>query len=1150
MKNLYTLILILFSLTLPAQSEGDTIIIETFNYTQTHGSGIRDTMIDFPDDPDLSYHKIIMLYNMRCKDGLISTTSDRNKGCGEWDYSCNTYIHDSSRVDSVLSYTADHYISGFSGSTFSYVETPLFNYQQYRQKDVQLDGTNDETLYTLGENDFGIDHVVATDQHSGKSQYLYLEDELTAAGLTAGDIDAILLTANNTNVAEAAYLKVRLKQTDKSTLSASDPDLDGFTEVYLRDHDVSNGSNRIQFHTSFSWDGTSNLIVEFSFTNNQVSNPSEIQGHDPGYVSGIYAANGFSLESVNGKIDLPADPMSTISEEITISFWSNGNAEIQPAHNSIFHAVDDHNRRQVNLHLPWGNGSIYWDCGNDGSGYDRINKAANPDEYEGNWSHWAVTKNATTGDMKIYLNGALWHSGTDKTRLIDIYDFILGTSGNLNRSYFGKMDEVRVWDTELTEQDIHDWMHRSVDANHPYYSNLVAYYKLDEGNGTVVNDHSGFGESANIEGHMYWVYQRGDLLNKGFQETQERPLLVFAQGDYDLTITDVIVTDSVAIIPNIVHEYEIIPRYGTMLHDSINEVSVNEYWASRYVYTYDPEGMKIDSTLIMATGEIEIGELEYFNRYPMKFEIMSFVTPYGIWLDLGMEGKTWAFDVTDYAPILKGKKRMTIERGGQWQEDMDIRFAYIVGTPPRDVLDVQQIWRPDSKGYTAIMEDRAFEPRDVPLLEDGEYFKLRTVITGHGQQGEFIGRYHFLEIDGSQEFNWRIWTECSTNPVYPQGGTWIYDRAGWCPGQASDLAENDITHLVQAGETTNIDYGLQVASGTSNYIVNNQLVTYGGNNFDLDASIVRVIRPNSTDALNDRFNPACTYPEIVIQNTGSSTLYTVDIEYREVGGEPETHKWTGTLEFMDTAHVVLPINDVTFWTATSNLFEVTISNPNNEADEYAYNNTMITPFEGADVYEDGQTYIVELKTNNRGYENRLYLFDAEGNIVKAWEELDNNETYTFPITLDPGCYKLYINDNKDDGLYWWHNSTQGTGHLKLKDMGGTTLYTFEPEFGRFAEYEFGIGAITNIPEKRDVNFVNVYPNPANREIHVDLLGMKDKQVSISITTTTMVTVYEETRFIASDETGFDIQIENLPSGIYLVIVENEDNTYVKKVIRK
>ena len=97
----------------------------------------------------------------------------------------------------------------------------------------------------------------------------------------------------------------------------------------------------------------------------------------------------------------------------------------------------------------------------------------------------------------------------------------------------------------------------------------------------------------------------------------------------------------------------------------------------------------------------------------MAFQIMSFVTPYGIGLDLGPDGKTWHFDLTDYAPIFKGPKRITVSGGGEWQEDMDIKFLFIVGTPARDVLEMQQIWRPQSKDYGSIMSDNVFEARDV-----------------------------------------------------------------------------------------------------------------------------------------------------------------------------------------------------------------------------------------------------------------------------------------------------------------------------------------------------------------------------------------------------------------------------------------------------
>ena len=1151
MKNLlFTLIVVATTIQITAQSSGDTIVVKTFNYSQTYGHGIRDTMIDFPDNPDLTYEKIIMLYNMRCKKGLVSTTTDRNKGCGEWDYSCNTYITDSSKVDSVLSFTNSHYISAFSGTSFYYVQDPLYDYYQYREKNVQLNNTNSETLGTVGSGDLSLSHVLATDNHSGKSQYLYTQAELSAAGFTAGNIDAILLNVISANNADAGYLRVKMKNTDKTSLDNTDIDTAGFTEVYFHDFTFSPGSNRLQFYTPFNWDGTSNILVEFSFTNNNTSNALDVEGENTATTSGIYTTNNYCLDNVNGKIEIPAEPMDDISDEITISFWSNGNKKIQPVTNSILWAKDSLNRRQVNIHLPWSDANIYFDCGNDGSGYDRISKAATADEYKGNWSHWAFTKNANTGEMKIYLNGTLWKSDSGKTRLIDITGFLLGTSGNYNRTYFGKIDEFRVWKKELDEQTIHDWMYRPVDSSHPDYADLVAYYPFDEGAGDTVSDVSSFAKTAVIDGYMYWLFDRGNDLNRGFVKTTERPNITFARGDYDLTITDQIVTDSVRITPNIVREYQIIPRWGTMLDDSIAEVSVNEYWEEQYEHKYGPDGSAIDSVFITSTDTLQITELTYYKRYPMKFEIMSFVTPYGIWLDLGMEGKTWMFDVTDFGPVLKGRKRMTVERGGQWQEDMDIRFLYIVGTPPRNVLNIQQIWRPDYKSYTAILDDRAFEPRDVPLRSDGMYFKIRSVITGHGQQGEFLGRNHYLNIDGVQQFLWKVWTECSTNPIYPQGGTWVYDRAGWCPGKYSSLKENDITNLVTPGDTVNIDYGLQTAWGTSNYIVNNQLVTYGEANFNLDAGIVEVLKPNSAYASNIRFNPACTYPEIVVQNTGKDVVYHMNIEYYEEGGSPQTYYWTGWLESTEKDTISLPVDDLTFWLPSSNVFVAKIIDVNGEEDENTYNNSYRTVFDGVDVFDNSQPVTIECKTNNLGFQTSYVLYNGQGDTVQAWSGLESNTVYSESFDLAQGCYQLLLNDSGGDGLEWWANPNQGSGYMKVKDADGNVLYNFEPDFGSFEIYEFGMGAITSVHLQKQTPFTSVYPNPATDHLTVIVKNSGNNPIKLQLMNSMNSLMMEKSVTTHEDTFRTDLIIGDLPSGIYLLKIESGNFSTVRKIVKK
>lgn len=1150
MKTYFSILFVLFSLSIFAQSVGDTIFVPTINYTQTHSPNGRDTMIDFPDVPGQTYEKIIMMYNMRCKDGLVSVPGNTNLGCGEWDYSCNTYIHDSTKVDSVISYTQSHAITNFSDTLFSYVDYPLYNYYQHSQQEVILNSVISENIYTVGSGNLPLPFVLSTADHSGKSQFLFTQTELASAGLLNGEIDGIEMEVSSGS-ATAEFLRVKMKHTSKTILDNADPDTADFTEVYFFSHSFTPGTNRIQFHTPFIWDGTSNVIVEYSFTNSIEDEPLMIEGEDVSQTMGIAAVNNFSLNNIFGLIDIPVSNFATISEEITVSFWAYGNEDLLPIHTTVIDGKDETNSRQLNVHLPWGNSSIYFDCGGSGSNYDRIDKAASAEEFRGSWAHWTFTKNAVSGSMTIYRNGELWQSGSDKTRLIlEMQNLVFGADINKTRVWPGKLDELCIWDTELDQQSIQDWLVKPIDPSHPNYSNLLAYYKFDEGYGINLNDGSQFGDVTYIDGHMYWKYERGNEIMRGFSEVVGRPNTGFVQGDYTMTVTPIIVTDSALIDPNIVREYEIVHKWGTMQNDSIAEISVDELWEVQYQYTFDPNGLAIDSMMPAPVGNIDINELIYYKRYPAKFEIMSFVTPYGIYLDLGMDGKTWFFDVTDYAPILKGRKRLTLSRGGQRQEDMDIKFAFIVGTPARDVIDINPIWREGSFSYTAIQSGRVLEDRDVKMDPNGDAFKVISVITGHGQQGEFTQRHHTLNIDGGEiEYDWVVWTECSTIPIYPQGGTWIYDRAGWCPGDPSDIYEYDITEYVNPGQAHSFDYNVTYANGTSNYIVRKQLVTYGAPNFNLDAAIVKVMKPNRADASQERFNPACTHPEIVIQNTGATTLTNIEVSYTVEGGSAETYSWSGSLGFLEKDTLVLPISDLTFWLSGGNRFTATINAVNGQQDEYVYNNACSSNFDNIDLYPENEMIIVNLKTNNTGYQSSYTLYDGDGNVYYERDDCESNTLYEDEFLLEPGCYKLRIDDSGGNGLDFWHQPSQGTGYFRMVDGNGAWLYNFDPDFGGFAVYEFGVGNIVKIDQKENPFVLSVYPNPTSSNLHVKVKGFGNTRISVRILNSVMAPVMEKEWSVESEYFNTEIDMNLLPAGIYFLHFNYGGHSTVKKVVK-
>lgn len=1123
-----------------AQNPGDTIVVKSLHYE----SQTRDTMVSFPNLPGVTYEKIIMRYNMRCKDGLVSPpiSGQTNIGCGEWDYSCNTSIIDSSRVDSSLATAASHIISGFSGTSYDYTTSQTYTFYQFMLQDV-VQNVSSETSHTVGSMQMTLGSVIMTAAKSSKSQYLYTASDLTGAGVTAGDIHALDL--NVVSAGDANFLRIKMRHTNEVTLDADSALAGSWTEVYFNNDNMAIGAHHFEFYQPFVWDGVSNVVVEFSSTNTVPNFSGALFEGEPVTGAGMYAADNAYLVANNGqKFDIDPTALASIQDEITVSCWTYGDETTMPANSYAFEGFDAAGARQVNVHLPWSNSRVYWDCGNEGSGYDRIDKAANDSDFEGQWNHWAFTKNAVTGSMKIYLNGSLWHSGTAKTNTIDVtaFEFI--------PHYYGFADELRIWDVELDQATIAAWMNKSVNAGHPQYANLQAYYRFDEATGSTAADFSTNAASSTGTGAINWSSDRGKDLDKFFTVVDERPVATFYQGTVTITATDVATLDSVENAPNFVTERAIVPKWGTMESDSIAEIAYYTYWEAVDQIIYDENGTQIGTVPVSTDGNITITSLDYYNRYPMKFEITSFVTPYGINLDLGMEGVTYTMDLTDFSPILKGDKRMLMDRGGQWQEEMDIQFWFIVGTPPRDVVDINQIWRVDSRSYTNIIDDNSFEPRDVMMDPTATNFKIRTAISGHGQEGEFIPRDHYIDVDGgNDEFVWSVWkTECPENPVYPQGGTWIYERAGWCPGMETNIQHSDITSLVTPGQTANIDYGLYTASGSSNYIVNNQLVSYGDPNFALDANVIDVVSPTNKIE-HGKFNSICDNPSITIQNTGSTELTKLTIKYWVNDDQtPDIYIWEGSLDFLESEVVELTTS-WNFWDATNasdNKFHVMIEAPNDGTDEYAFNNTYTTDFTVPDVVPNHIWFWT--KTNNAAFETSWEVKDVNGNVVLSRSGMSNSTEYKDTVQLGLGCYSFEITDTDGDGMSFFANN-DGNGWIRVREVGGGTIENIEPDHGNGLIWYFTVDAPLSYDDLHSSQAVEVYPNPFTEQVTIDVDGFGNN-VTFKVYDMTGALVSAEQVSDSDNMLKHIIDMNGMESGIYMLVVEDGEHTATKRLIKQ
>lgn len=1130
------ILLILISLIVISAQAQDTVWVNTLHY----GSKTRDTLVRFPNGDHNQYEKILMYYSMRCKGGLVSNGTDRNKGCGEWDYSCNTSIVDSSRVDSLKAIHPDYIISGYDNPFLLYTSTPTYTWTQYHLTKTVATNTN-SIIKTFPHDPIGDNVLISRHHPKGKFYILYTKEELNK--LPQGNISGISLQHRGSGIIN--MLRVQIAATDWTTLESFDANKVSFSEVVKSRIDFqNNGSTDIYFSKSYNYIDNLSLVFEFTYEGNEI----ELDDLE------ILASNtGSSLSLINNQVDkyiqlggvgrgqVVSQALSQIRDQVTIAFRAKGDANNQPKNNSVFYAVDKQGNRQFNVHLPWSNGKVYWDCGGDNSGYDRIEKNAQPTDYKTNWNHWAFTKNTATGVMNIYLNGNLWYSGTGKTKSITIDKFFLGSANDGGNPYFGSLDDFTVWKKALSAEEVQIIMQQNPATLTHLKSDLLLLFDMNTNTEKSIADLSDFQGKAEFESTIFTTPYRSTDYTKGFELSGIRPDMAFLTGNASIQKTEQIWQDSIENLPYKITPYSVVNR-------KLQAGDAFYYWDAVPQYVYDENGSVIESIDTESEDVLEIQDLVYYNFYPAKFEIMSFVTPYGIGLNLGLNGKTWIFDVSDFGSILKDDKRLLMDQGGEYQEEIDIQFAFIKGTPARNIIDIQQVWPVRQYDFTSILNNSQLEPRIIHFDNNVQSLKTRVATTGHGQEGEFIPRIHSINIDGgTPEFSWQVWKECADNPVYPQGGTWIYDRAGWCPGAPTDLNEFEITDFVKDKNNFTIDYGINTATGDSRYIVNTQVVKYGSMNFTNDISLEKILSP-SDEIAYFRNNPICSNPVIEFKNNGSSTVTEVTFEYGVDNTITNTYTWKGNLPALEKQSIALPDIDVATFNQASSFF-ANVVRVNSRADEYIQNNKLVSNISPVRNFDTG--IIVSMKTNGAPHETRWNLKDAHGNIIKSSPaKMDAFTIYNDTIYNLNGCYQLQFTDSDQDGISWWANS-DGTGYIRAKGIKGA-WYEFQPDFGSEFTLNFVcgnlVGTDNNSIEESFAN-IHVYPNITHDISKINMTGMFGNAIISTIDANGRIVRNEEIYLLSGEENTTFIDLENEPAGFYFVKITNRQVVRTFKIIK-
>ena len=1133
---------------LQAQTIGDTISVKAFDFQ----SVTRDTTVQFPDLQGVTYEKVILKYTMRCKDGLVSNVNDRNLGCGEWDFSCNTYLVDSSKIEESMQSITDNFITNWNEDFFDFRDDPVYDLLRTNLQDVEVLNASNEKVSTVGDEGFPLEIILPTNQIAGKSYFVFSAADLTAAGLIAGDINAIGVPVID-RAGVAQNLRVKIKETAQTVLDAG-VETEGFQEVYASNTAfVLDQVNRLHFHTPFVWDGSSSLLLEFNFSNlGTISDETRVESTTGGITKGlvttdeqqILLTNNAYIE-VEGYKGIGGDQNRTIEAWVKTS-TAGTNGEI---------AAWGLNAGSAKSTFRFSNGFLRFENGAGGTvGATQVN--------DGEWHHVAVVLDGDNlTDINFYIDGQLDGRSAVGTTMINTEagtdGFNLRVSRGINNRYLNaEIDDIRIWDAALSATAINDWKNVNLDNSHPNWNNLQLNYTFEGNDADVILDQSSNDRDGTMIGTRYTVsHNDGSTLFRAFDRVKVFPDLTFYQGDYTINTTQISIDRPVVRNPRyFLTTNTILPApVGVLEDDQIVASDPVEIFGTVYDIFEEATGAFIEQVDLTPDGDIEISEVSYFRRFPFYNELVSFVTPYGINLDFGLEGKSWYFDMTDYVSILKGNKRIQMTLGGQNQEEMDLEFIYTVGTPPRDVVQFDQLWQGTNRIGIAqigqIASNAKFPRMLYDLSPDAETFQVKSSITGHGSEGEFGQNggvvTHSLALNTGNLSSWQITQDCGENPIFPQGGTWVFDRQGWCPGERTRIEVVDFSNDVSPGETVTFDYSTSAPAnpaGDYRYHVAHQVVGYGPANFQQDAALVQIVAPNNSAEFT-RVGTICANPQVVLRNTGATVLENATIKYWINGSmSPQIFEWTGNLAFMEEEVVSISAPRELWFDVRSdnNEFFAEVVNPNSGIDMYPNNNLISSFFDFPKVLPSALEFRV--RTNNFPAENSYVVLNSANEVVFSNSLPAANTTYTDVLDLGTDCYRIVFSDTGGDGLSFFANAGQGVGSAILRDDFRNTIETFEPDFGGSFEYSFTTDFALSAEEIVFLSSIEIYPNPTTN--FATLMLENTEGVDIEV-----VDVLGRVQLVTEiDRSGLSIRLDvsSMSKGTYFVIIQKDDLRTTRK----
>lgn len=552
-------------------------------------------------------------------------------------------------------------------------------------------------------------------------------------------------------------------------------------------------------------------------------------------------------------------------------------------------------------------------------------------------------------------------------------------------------------------------------------------------------------------------------------------------------------------------------------------------------------------------------------------EIARVITPFATdWLSKN-KSHDYVVEVTDYSSQLHDTTGFRFRyEGYSWGFTITLKLEFIEGVPPREALDVKNIY----DGYFAY--GNASDPIEnhlssVNLMYTSPQAAIKNFISGHGADNtgcsEFCSKYYRLFINNNQHAQKQIWRDdCGLNQVYPQTGTWIFDRSNWCPGAVVWPIYHSLDMVTAPNTTFTADINMEPyvnATPSAGYNFASQLISYSDFNHTVDASIEDIISPTS-DPNYFRDNPACSNPVIKVKNTGRDPIVQMAIEYGLTGRTLSTYTHVALLDPLQEEIIVLPPVPAVMAHSVNAPFEariVWVGGQNN--DENPYNNVYVSQTQTVELMP--RDFILRMSTNGSAAggwlsENSWRLYDGNDQLIASRTTATINGTYRDTIRdLADGCYRLEVSDAGCDGFNWWYfqyyTPNPGIGTVRIDNITGTPRKAIPGDIGCGYNMYFYVGDYPQPPDfpnhpgfaEHNILLLETYPSPASEQFYIaaELNGSHELAYSIL---DMEGRVLDEKKIGKSDQVRHPVHCENLAPGVYLVKITLDGKTAASKKV--